>query len=93
LAVGLIKGAQAGMARAYLSLNALMFGAMAAYGWSRYSGDTAIHNMMGLSVNRNDHIIHTVWSLAAAASAMIPRATQQKVVDLSHAVPYERINI
>lgn len=80
-AAGLATRPYSRMSRAYMWLNALMFGAMAVLGWATVGFKPGTRKVRGVALDRGDNIINTLWAIGSLLLAVKPNIGQRRIDD------------
>jgi len=75
-ALGLATRRWSGLSRAYMWVMGALFAVMAVVGWATVGTRPGIHNVMGMAVDRNNNILHTIWGIGALLLAAKPMLGQ-----------------
>ncbi len=67
---GILARAEHNASRTYLWFSSILFGALTSMGVAVFGFRRGIHLVMGMALNRQDNILHGVFTLVAAVGAM-----------------------
>ena len=78
-AAGLATRPFSRISRAYMWMNALMFGALAVLGWATFGFKPGVHKVKGVAWDVGDNILHTLWAAGSLLLAIKPNLGQSRV--------------